>query len=108
MDGVIDFHINAFDTSGNLFKIRTSGTIINTNSLNDLSGRLLLCLQWHQPCPAFVEVELGVIEDRTLARYNALSNNPTVSLNYLQNHAGQVHIFRQRIPIRNVNSAGYQ
>jgi hypothetical protein len=29
-------------------------------------------------------------------------------MNYLTNYAGQVHIFRQRIPIRNVDPTAYQ
>ena len=62
--------------------------------------------------PAYLEVEMGILEDRTLARYNAMTNSGvgpgTIAWAYLLNHAAQVHIFRQRIPIRNVNPAGYQ
>jgi type II secretory pathway component PulJ len=62
--------------------------------------------------PAYVELELGVLEDRTLARYNAFTNAVvgynTPAWGYLTNHAGQVHLFRQRIPIRNVNPAAFQ
>jgi hypothetical protein len=62
--------------------------------------------------PAYVEVELGILEDRTLAHYQALTNGSdgpgSAAWNYLMNHAGQVHIFRQRIPIRNVNPVAYQ
>ena len=60
--------------------------------------------------PGSVEIELGVLEDRTLAYIAIISANNDVSagLAYVRNHPGQVHIFRQRIPIRNVNPAAYQ
>jgi hypothetical protein len=56
--------------------------------------------------PASVEVELGVLEDRTLQRAESLSG--AVQTAYLWNHAGQVHIFRQRAWIRNVDPSAYQ
>ena len=56
--------------------------------------------------PASVEVELGVLEDSTLQRAESLSG--AAQLNYLSNHIGQVHLFRQRVMIRNVDPAVYQ
>ena len=57
--------------------------------------------------PASVEIQLGVLEDRTLQRAESIPDSNTRS-NYLAQHAGQVHLFRQRILIRNVDPSAYQ
>ncbi len=57
--------------------------------------------------PAAVEIELGFLETRTLERVNALPT-PALRRNYLSNHVGQVHMFRQRIPISTVDVKAYQ
>jgi hypothetical protein len=59
--------------------------------------------------PAFVELELGVLEKQTLDRYRALPTNDVSQLeSFLATRAAQVQIFRQRIPIRNVDLSVYQ
>ena len=58
--------------------------------------------------PAYVEVELGIMEPRIVERYRSMSGNPAAQIEYLSNHVGQVHLFRQRISVRNVNFAAYQ
>ena len=56
--------------------------------------------------PAYVEVEIGFLEDRTLARFRSIPD-PAARGQYLTNHSAQVHLFRQRIPIRNVDLNAY-
>ena len=56
--------------------------------------------------PASVEVNLGVVEDAVLQHAEGLP--PAAALNYLSNHVGQVHLFRQRVWIRNVDPTAYQ
>jgi hypothetical protein len=63
--------------------------------------------------PAMVELELGVLEPNVLARYKAMQMGPGITddpaqRNYLSNRVANVHIFRQRIPIRNVDTSVYQ
>jgi hypothetical protein len=60
--------------------------------------------------PASVEINLGVLEDRTLQRAESLPNLPPAwaQSNYLAGHVGQVHVFRQRVWIRNVDPSAYQ
>ena len=61
--------------------------------------------------PAAVEVELGVLEDRSIQRAESLPDGAAVSWarsNYLAQQAGKVHLFRQRFPIRNVDPSAYQ
>ena len=64
--------------------------------------------------PAALELEVGVLEDRTLARAESLPNNaPAAPPNdrqtlYLQGQSGVVHLFRQRVSIPNVDPSAYQ
>jgi len=108
VDGVVDFRVRAYSTNGNQFTngstqgqafvIVSSGLVPGDYTYEFRGGSV----------PAYVEVELGVVEDRVLAHYNALTNTSgvqTAAQNYLTNHAAQIHIFRQRVPIANVNPA---
>src|SRR5579884_1295833 len=121
IDGVVDFRVRVFDMKGdqitnyfsnlnpppitvvsvtNTFTTPVGGTITNVDYLSaNFQGDAL---------PASVEIELGVLEDRALAHYRALTNLPApTAWSYLTNHAAQVHIFRQRVPIRDVNPTFY-
>ena len=55
------------------------------------------------PLPAFVDLEIGVLETATLKQFNALTNsaNLTSAQNFLRDHVGRIHFFRERVPIRN-------
>jgi hypothetical protein len=51
--------------------------------------------------PAYVDLELGVIEPEALKQYNALRDSPgDTAYNFLRKQAAKVQIFRKRIPIR--------
>jgi hypothetical protein len=58
--------------------------------------------------PASVEVEMGVLEDATLAHAESLSQNYNAETNFLAGQAGTVHLFRQRVTIPNFDSTAYQ
>ncbi len=113
IDGVVNFrirtfspNIRTFSTNGDLIIGRNTSTSINAVT-NNISGNEYLYQFRSNAVPAYVEVELGILETRTLERYNSYSNNPSLALPYLTNHAAQVHIFRQRIPIRAVDTTAY-
>ena len=59
--------------------------------------------------PAAVEMELGLLEQSAWERYNSIGN-AAARLAYLQREdiSSRVHLFRQRIPIRNVDPLPYQ
>jgi len=103
MDGVVDLRIRAFNSQGAWIDLNTNN-IFATNY--DAVGDIGLYSFYSNAIPASVEVEMGVLEDRTLQHAEGL--NGTAVTNYLADHAGQVHIFRQRIPIRNVDPTAYQ
>ena len=113
VDGVVDFRIRAYDRNGLLI----SGTnpppytldgYINYNigATNYFNGDIGYGF-YSNAVPAYVEVELGIMESPTLAQLQALTNTPVAYTNFLTSHAGQVHIFRQRVTIPAVDSAAY-
>lgn len=111
IDGVVDFRVRVYDGNGNFMPFTNFVTTVIVPVTNTVSHEIILddsqALFSSNALPAYVELELGILEDRSLARYQALSLNSTAAQNYLKAHAAQVHIFRQRIPIRNVNSSVY-
>jgi hypothetical protein len=60
----------------------------------------------NEAVPAYVEVELGILEPQVLRKYRSIPI-AAVQRQYLSNHVAAVHIFRQRVPIANVNFAAY-
>jgi hypothetical protein len=56
--------------------------------------------------PAYLDLELGILEPRAYEKYKALAEiktqipTDTRASQYLVNHVEKVHLFRQRIPIR--------
>lgn len=107
IDGVVDFRVRAFDPNGNLIPGQTNFYGITAAS-NSFTGEFFYYRFMSNTIPAFVEVELGILETRTLQRYYSMTNaNNTAANAFLANHAGQVHMFRQRIPIRAVDPTAY-
>ena len=59
--------------------------------------------------PASLELEVGILESDTLDQYKNLRDaGQLVQRQFLSNHVAQVHLFRQRIPIRNVDPSAFQ
>jgi hypothetical protein len=113
MDGVVDLRVRAYDPGGmwmtNVIEYYGGQYITNRNVWFSLP-------QWGEvgfymfsnTLPASVEINLGVLEDRAIQRAQSLANNAAAQLVYLSNHVGQVHVFRQRVWIRNVDPSAYQ
>ncbi|HEY0549955.1 MAG TPA: hypothetical protein VGF13_10160 [Verrucomicrobiae bacterium] len=51
--------------------------------------------------PAFIDIELGVLEPATLKQFNSLTSDVVVARNFLRDHVGRIHFFRERVPIHN-------
>ncbi len=125
-DGVIHFRLRAFAANG--FPLFSDGLHTNacfrTNSLttgwsvaaqtqvtpnvaypDNLSGLYF----WSNAVPGSVEMELGLLEQHAWERYASIGN-PTARLNYLRREdiTSRVHLFRQRIAVRNLNPLPYQ
>jgi type II secretory pathway component PulJ len=109
MDGVVHLTVRAYDTNGvwmtngyaNLANLTVKNVQFQPSTLGEVGFYM-----YSNTLPASVEVQLGMLEDRTLQRAQSISG--LVQSNYLAQHAGQVHLFRQRIPIRNVDPSAYQ
>ncbi len=113
LDGVMHLTARAYDPNG--YWMTNTPEIYGVPPITNRYGNV-----WFSPpllgevgfymysntLPASVQIELGILEDRTIQRAESLSG--AAQLNYLSNHVGQVHLFRQRFPIRNVDPAAYQ
>jgi len=110
LDGVVEFHVRCYDDKG-LFI--TNGSPVSTNQFVSITNSLLIApgeVEFYgfsnNVTPAFVELEVGVLEPAVLKRLKSL---PTAVLqsSFLASHAGNIQVFRQRIAIRNVDPSAY-
>ena len=127
-DGVVHFRLRAFGTNGYpitwasfgtnayaaVFRRDAYGNILAPLVRNTLANNPMVGVPdvvnyyfLSNALPAYVELELGVLEPNILDRFKAIGN-PVAQLNYLSNHVAQVHVFRQRVPIRTVDFSVYQ
>jgi hypothetical protein len=52
--------------------------------------------------PAMLEIEMGIIEPQLLKQYTSIAEaQPAEGGRFLARNAGKIHLFRQRIPLRN-------
>ena len=111
IDGVVNFQIRAYDTLGQLISPAYAYRPLVPGQIEALWGprpddihvRFL-----SNALPAYVEVELGILETKTADRARNMPLNGNVQQAYLEKQAARVQVFRQRIPIRNVDPSVYQ
>jgi len=112
MDGVASLTVRAYDVNGG----QMTNNIIFTGGQNVTNKNVFYFPpalgqvgfeMFSNTLPASVEVEMGVLEDRALQRAESIPN-PAIQANYLSAAAGNVHVFRQRVSIANVDPAAYQ
>jgi hypothetical protein len=128
-DGIVHLRLRAFANNGRLvttnfftgtngmYQVRLNGPYTNIpntvvynsmapayNSPVDLNQAA--CYFMSNALPAYVELELGILEPQILQKYRSIGLG-TAAVQYLSNHVAQVHLFRQRIPIRNVDLSAY-
>jgi len=107
MDGVVHFTARAYETNGYWLSFsRPSGNILVTYNQPNV-GELDLCYFASNAVPAAVEFELGILESQIYDRYKSIPV-AAAQQSFYQNQAGHVHLFRQRIGIRNVDRTAYQ
>jgi hypothetical protein len=111
LDGVVHLTLHAYDTNGvwmtNGYSLGYINTPKNMLILPSAAGETGFYM-FSNTLPAAVEIELGVLEDRTLQRADTWPNGSTQQSNYLAGAVGKVHVFRQRVTIPNVDSSAYQ
>ncbi len=125
---------NRNDALGTLYRSVSSGSITNVPDLSSVTwdnfatpppadfrrvadGILHLKLLAYTPdglviaanklpyLPAHVDVELGVLEPKSVERLRSMP--VAARATYLKNHPAEVHFFRQRVPIRAYNPETY-
>lgn len=115
LEGVVHFQVRAFDTNGVQIlpyslprnRILETGTNISGFAFTTAVPGAYAYWMPSNAVPAFVELEIGILEQQTYERYK---NIPVMQRqrDYYTNHAANVHLFRQRIPVRKVDLAAYK
>jgi Tfp pilus assembly protein PilW len=90
-EGLMHLEIHVYDRNGFVYTNMMTDTIIKTNNQAEFLSNAL---------PYFVEVEFGVLEPEVLAQIKGMS--ASAARTFLEDKgARRLHLFRQRIPIRN-------
>jgi type II secretory pathway pseudopilin PulG len=111
LDGVVEFRVRAYDPNGFVLtngtrSIQSNFFVTIVNSLNLAPGEVEFSAYSNNIVPAYVEVQVGILEPAVLKRYNSIPD-PITRSNFLASHAGNVQLFRQRIAIRNSDPSAY-
>jgi hypothetical protein len=121
VDGVVQFRVRTFDTNG-VWIVENMGSARGTNIFaapvpqdpaftGSAPGEIGYYSFTSNAVPACVELELGILEQRTFERYKSIPLSaaapPTPRSDFLQQQGGRVHLFRQRVAIRNVDFSAY-
>ena len=125
-DGIVHLRVRAFATNGFMivtgptpgtngffeFNRTVAGLPIYTNVWDTsfypgaYDGAQYSCYFMKEAVPAYVEVEMGILEPQILRKYRSIPI-AAAQRQYLSNHVAEVHLFRQRIPVRNVDLTAY-
>src|SRR5262249_48248668 len=118
-DGVVHLRVRAFDTHGALITPNTPGLLNATAEWENRNPYVADQIRYHfysNAVPGYVELEIGFLEPHLIDRYKALEESDFFAgqtavphaRSYLSNQVANVHLFRRRIPIHNVDFAAYQ
>ncbi len=107
LDGVVHFRVRVYDGNGMLITNSFARTNVIVNWSTKVPGEASYAFSG-DAVPAFVEVELGILEPQAFERFLSIPNVGNAPERFLESQAGRVHLFRQRIPVRNVDPAAYQ
>jgi len=129
-DGIVHLRLRAYAANGNLittnslratnasYQVNAGGVFTTyTNVSNAVAYnsaaysssvdlRQASCYFMSNAVPAYLELELGLLEPQVLQKYRSIGLQAP-ALQYLSNRVAHVHIFRQRIPVRNVDLSAY-
>jgi len=112
-EGVVHFKVRTFETNG-AWIVTNQNWSIGANydkyTRQQIGGEIERYEFQSNAVPGAVEVELGILEDKTWQRFKALPaiGIPPAQYKFLTNQAGRVHLFRQRVAVRNLDYSAYQ
>lgn len=93
-EGVVHLRLRAFNKHGEFYRNST-----NSPSRPDPSNPSEQNFSFRgNDLPSFVELEFGVVEPQVLGQIKSMP--VSAATQFLENQAGRIHLFRQRIPIR--------
>jgi hypothetical protein len=111
-DGIVHFRLRAFDTNGAPIMPASPGmplVLRNYELGSQYAADQVRYFFYSNAVPAYLDLELGLLETHMVDRFKALADaNPVAGRNYLSNHVANVHLFRRRIAIRNVEFSAYR
>ena len=109
VDNVVHFKVRAYDTSGTWVtnSVFTNTFVWPVDLARFAAGEAEFYQFSNNIVPASVELELGILEDRAAERARSISDT-AARAKFLAQQAGKVHIFRWRVPVRNVDPTAYQ
>jgi type II secretory pathway pseudopilin PulG len=109
LTGVVHFSVRAYGTNGQVLSVLCTNGPTEISYFSNMFGTDGLTA-YSNVVPAMVELQLGVLEDRSLRHAEGLVDVANVysRSNYLATQAGKVHLFRQQISIPNFDPAAYQ
>ena len=101
IDGVVSFRVRAYDPNGNLItngapNIVAAPMVTSGDYSYAFSGNVV---------PAYVEIELTVLENKTLDRYRSMHRANAAA--FWNNHIGQMHVFKQRVSIASLDRTAF-
>lgn len=111
-EGLVNFKVRTFNTTGNWILTNLTANIVATYTnytAAQVGGEVELYEFQSNAVPGTVEVELGILEDKVWQRFKALPSfgSPTPQEKYLTNQVGRIHLFRQRVAVRNLDPSAY-
>jgi prepilin-type N-terminal cleavage/methylation domain-containing protein len=104
IDGVVHFRVRTFDPDGFWIDGTLQTNIVNRGGF--INGDPQYLFFYSNALPASVEIELGILEEKTAERARSITD-PAARRTYLAEQAGKVHIFRWRVPVRNADATAY-
>jgi prepilin-type N-terminal cleavage/methylation domain-containing protein len=110
IDGVVHLTLHAYDRRGRAmdnYYPATNAPMFKAYPPNPPYSYETPFNMFSNTVPAEVELELGVLEDRALARAESLPFQTAIQSNYLAQQSGAVHLFRQRVSIPDVDPSAY-
>jgi hypothetical protein len=109
-DGVIHLRLQAYGTNGFLLEpFYDRGVYTNITVDYDPGSAISTFYEFRSNAlPTAVEVELAVVEPDVWERAQALPASGTIRRDYLAEQAGAVHVFKQRVPIREADPDAYK
>jgi hypothetical protein len=102
LEGVVHLYVNAYDTNGWIYSSAWLPTQNGGYAFTNYAEPAPVYVGYtNVVMPAYLEVELGVLEPSAIARFRANQEvGGAAPQNYLRRQVGRTHLFRQRISIR--------